>query len=321
MSDEALRELENNLVHDSEETDEGAENEQESGEEGSEGGKEIASETKKEIQNEVKRLKKLKLKFNGREIEEELPFEIDDNPANIEYMQRQLQMAKLGQQKSQDYSNLQKQVSAFVEELKKNPRKALANPNIGIDLKQLAAEILQEEIENSQKSPDQIKAEQLENKLREIEEERAREKEESQKVELERLTNQAYERYDMLMSKALDESDLPKSPYVVKKMADYMMLAIQNDLDVTPSDIVPIIKEEVLNDFKQMVGVMPAENLQAFFGKDVIDKVRKHNLAKVKKKQTSAALGKKDIDVGASKVAPKKKEDVKPQTFKDFFGV
>ena len=114
-----------------------------------EGGEEASAE---EIQEEIKRLKKLKIKYNGKEYEEELPFEIDDNPEVVEYMKKQLQMAKMSQSKAQELSNMQKEVEAFINELRKNPRKILSNPDIGVDVKELVNEILQEEIENSQKS-------------------------------------------------------------------------------------------------------------------------------------------------------------------------
>lgn len=286
-------------------------------EESEEGSTEQMSEAEKKA--EIKRLKKLKLKFNGQELEEELPFEVDDNPEVVDYLTRKLQLARLGQVNGQKYSQLEKEVVKFFEDLKKNPRKALSDPRIGIDLKQLAAEMLEEEIVNSQKSPEQIEKERLEARLKELEEEREKEKEEMRQKELERLMEQEYERYDAMISRALETSDLPKSPYVVKKMADYMILGIQNGIDVQPEQVLGIVREEIVEDIKQMFSAMPVEVINQIIGKDNYDKIRKYNLSKAKPKK-SPAVEKKAIDTG--KASDKKvEEQVSKKTIKEIFGV
>src|ERR1700740_338074 len=72
-----------------------------------------------------KKLNSLKIKFNGKEVEEKLPFEIDEEHAD--YMRRQIQMAKLAQTKSQESAALERDIINFIQELKTNPRKALSN--------------------------------------------------------------------------------------------------------------------------------------------------------------------------------------------------
>ena len=273
----------------------------------------------KEVEKEIKRLKKLKLKYNGQEFEEELPFEIDDNPEVIEYLTRKLQLAKMGQHKSQELSNVETDIRTFFDELRADPKGTLSNPGFGLDLKELAAQIVEEELENAAKSPEQLERESLEKELKQMKDERTKEQEEFRKVEMERLQNQEYERFDMLMTQALDNSDLPKTPYVVKKMADYMIQAVQNGYDVEPADILPIVREEVLNDVRSMFSVMDAEQLIKIIGNDQYDKVRKHKLSKGRKKKT-AATNKKSKDVGAVKAEAKK--EVEPSlTIKDWLGV
>ena len=269
--------------------------------------------SKEEIKKEVKRLKKLTIKYNGKDYEEELPFEIEDTPEAVDYMKRQLQLAKLSQSKSQNYSQLEGEVKGFIEELRTNPRKALANPNIGVDLKQLAAEILQEEIDNSAKSPDQIERERLELKLKELEGERSKEKETARQKEYERTLNQEYERYDIAMSKALETSDLPKSPYIIKKMADYMMLGIKNGMKVEPKDVLPIVREEMHSDLKEMFAVMPADVIEQLMGNDTYDKVRKHRLSRArggkKAGKKNPAVNKSVKDVGTTTASSAKEAE------------
>jgi hypothetical protein len=264
---------------------------------------------------EAARLRSLKLKVDGREIEEELPFEIPDDPEAVEYMTRQLQMSRMGSKRAQEYAQLEKEIRQMITEGTKNPRKLLKELNI--DERELARQIIEQEIENSQKSPEQLERERLEMELRSLKEEREREKSDLERKEFERLQEQAYERYDNQMSVALEKSELPKEPYVIKKMADYMLAALQEGYDVTPDDIVPLVKEELRKDLQSLVGAMPDEALEQFLGKERLNSFRKKNLAKAKEAATVSAA-KAIKDTGGKAPA---KEVQKKVSFKDFFGV
>lgn len=270
-----------------------------------------ADPVKPEVKKDAPRVKKLKLKVDGKELEEEF------NPDDDDYLTKQLQLAKAAQKRMGEYATLEKQVRSFLEELKKNPKKVLSDPNIGIDVKQFAASIIEEEIANSNKSPEQLEKEKLEAKLRDLEDERKKEKEDFQVKEFERLQQQAYERYDVQMSTALEKSDLPKSPYIIKKMADYMLMGLNEGLDVTPDDVLPLVREEMQNDLKQMFAVMPDEVVEQLVGKDVLTRIRKKNVAKAKSPPTPVKSSVKDV--GGSDKSSKSAD--KKQTFRDFFGV
>lgn len=254
--------------------------------------------------------RKFKLKVDGRDFEEEVDLD------NDEYLTKQLQLAKASQKRMSEFSQLQKEVGQFLADLKKNPRKVLSDPRIGLDVKQLAAEIIEEEISNSQKSPEQIEKEKLEMRLRELEDERKTEKEESRKQEFDRIQQQEFERYDTMMTKTLEKSDLPKSPYIIKKMADYMLMGLNQGLDVTPEDVLPLVREEMQNDLKEMFAVMPEDVIESIIGKDVISRLRKKNIAKAKAAPPQPL--KSQLKDSGQKTD--KSEDKSPkQSYKDFF--
>jgi hypothetical protein len=235
-------------------------------------------------------------------------------------MQNKLQMDRLARMKSQESADQQKMINQFLTDLKKNPRKVLSDPSIGVDLKKIAAELIEEEIENSRKSPEQLEKEKLEAELKAIKEEREKEKEEFNTRELERLQQQELERYDMLITKAIETSDLPKSPYIVKKMADYMLMGLQKGVDVTPDDVLPLVREEMQNDLKEMFAVMPEDVIESIVGKDVINRIRKKNLQKAKASQSMQAVSQaKAKDTGTT--APKEKAPTEKKDYKSFFGV
>lgn len=265
---------------------------------------------------EKKFLKSLKLKFNGKEMEEQLPFDLPDDPKAVEWMQKQLQMAKLGTHNAQNYSQLEKEVLAFVEDLRKNPKKALSNPKIGVDIKKLAADILEEEIANSQKTPEQIEKEKLEAELRELKESREKEKEEMRQKNLERLQEQEFQRYDMLMDKAFKDANVAKNPFMVKRMADYLILGLENGKRLDPADVLPLVQEEMMGDLKEMFAQMPAESLKELIGKDNMEKIRKHNISQSKKAPPTPKVSETGESIKKTQAKP-----VEKKSFKDFFGV
>lgn len=267
---------------------------------------------------EKKRINSLKLKYNGRETEEKLPFDIDDTPEAIEYMTRQLQLAKMSQSKAQESASLEREVVAFMQELKSNPRKALSNPMIGLDIKQLAAEILEEEIENSKKSPEQLKIEQYEAKLREIEEERNQEKTAAERRAYEQTLERSYEKYETMLVNCLDaHPDLPSNPYIVDKMTKYMSIAVDEGYEPDMDIIANIVKDEINNDVKHLLNVLSVEQVEALMGKDVLDKLRKNRLSTAKKSVPTMKTMTRDVAVSKAKPATAAEK----KTMREFFGV
>lgn len=260
--------------------------------------------------------RKLKLKVDGREED----FEFD--PDNVEEMTRHFQMSKMSQKRAKEAAELRDQVDRigeYLEQAKGDKKKLRALiKELGADEKELAAMIIEEEIANSQKSPEMLAKEQLEEELKELKNQREKEKKDWEAREKERLLGQEMERYDMLVSKAIESSDLPKSPYVVKKMADYMMLGLENGIDLHPDDVIALVKEEVQADLQELVRAMGADKAEQFLGKEILGSIRKKNVAKAKAGQPPVPMKSSIQDVGGKKAeeAPAEKK-----TFKAFFGV
>lgn len=264
----------------------------------------------------IKYLSKLQLKVDGKVLEEELPFDIPEDPEVVKWMTSQLQLAKMAQNRAREKSNLEKDVEQFFGALRKDPRSVLLDPSLGLDMDKIVQEYMEQKIQDSQKSPEQLEKEKLEKEIKKIREEREKEKEEFQKKELERLQEQEFNRYDNLMSKALESSDLPKSPYVVKKIADYMLLGLENGFDVNPEDVLPMVKEEIYDDLKSMFQVMPSEVIEKVLGKDIVGKIRKSNIQKVRSaggpsKPAPSDTGNSELLKSAKPAEPQKKMSIK----------
>lgn len=266
---------------------------------------------------EKKRVNSLMLKFNGKEYEEKLPFEIDEDQSD--WMRKQLQLAKMSQTKSQEVASLEKEVVAFLQELKTNPKKALANPMIGIDIKQLAADILEEEIENSRKSPEQLQREELQRELKALKDEREAEKRQSEQHQEQITLERLYDKYDTMISNALDTNpDLPTTPYIVDKMTKYMAIAVDEGYEPDMGIITNIVRDEINEDIQHLLRVLPVDKVEALIGKDVLNKLRTSRLASAKKVPTPIKSNVKDV---AAKKQQASTEPIQRQTIRDFFKI
>lgn len=262
---------------------------------------------------EKKRLNKLMLKIDGEELEEELPFEIDEDQAD--WMKKNLQLSKKAQKSMQSEASLRSQVDQFVKSLKGDTKNTLKQ--MGIDPKEFAAMIIEEELQQQAMTPEQRERAELQAKLKELEDERRREKEDFDKREYERLTQQEYERIDTKMTAVIDQAGIPKSPYVVKKIAQYMQDGLQYGVNLEPEDVIGLVKEEIQSDIKELINALGEDKVESFIGKDVLDKVRKKNLAKAK--ATPATVKAAIKDVGSAKKADAKPAD--KVSMKDFFKI
>ncbi len=276
--------------------------------------------TKSEKKEEVKRLNSLRLKYNGKEYDEALPFEIPDTKEAKEYMAKHLQMSKLSQTKSQEAAQWQKDATDFLDLLKKDPRSVLSDPSIGLDLKKFAAQIIEEEIENSKKSPEQLELEKIKLELKKERDEGKKRVEDQKKKDLEKIQNEAFEHYETMIDKALEGSDLPKTPYTVKKMADWMLVGLEKGIELSGEDVLSLVREEMHSDLKEMFAAMPEDVIESLVGRENINKIRKKNLAKAKAgPQVPQPVKSAVKDVG--KKAEKVEAPAVKKNFKDFFGI
>lgn len=228
-----------------------------------------------------KQIKKFKLKVDGKE--EEL--EIDLN--NEEELKNHLQKSRASSKRMQEAAELRKSAEQFIDMLKKNPRKVLSDPNIGVDLKTLAQEIINQELEDAAKTPEQLEKEKLQRELEEIKEKYKKEEEDRKEREFKRLQAEQEEKIQSNIESALKEGNLPKSPYTVRKMAELMMLALENGKDLQPKDLVPILRKQMNQDIKELFGASNDDVLEELIGKDRISNLRKKAVAKVKQQQVA----------------------------------
>lgn len=250
-------------------------------------------------------------KVNGRQMDIEL------DPNDDAEMLKYLQKAIAADEKFQEAAALRKNVEQLVAELKSNPRGVLSHPELGIDIKKFAEDILNEEIQELQKSPEQKQLEALQKQLEVEKKQREGLEEAKRNAEMARLEEQAFKQFDDEITGALEKyPNLPKSPYVVKRIADTLIEAINLGYkDASVIDVMPIVEQQISGEIQKMFETMPEELMEQLIGKNNLSRLRKTRLAKMKKVETAQQVkstGK------TSKDADKKNE--KPVRFQDMFG-
>lgn len=316
-------------VENTEQPNEALETSQEQGEESAAPAADVSAVEKKveELESkdkltkqEKKMLKELKLKIDGKETVEKLPFEIEDNPEVVDYMTKQLQLAKAAQKRmgeASDYKKKLDQVGEYLQQAKGNPKKIRElMKDLQIDEKQLAAMIVEEELEKAKKSPEQLEKERLEQELSKIKEEREREKKEMEEREYQRLVEQETERYSVMIDNSLQKAGLPNNQVYRERVAKYLAKAIDQGLEVGADDVVPLVKEEIAQEIQALFSASPEDYIEQLLGKDTLKRLRKRNIEKAKASEPPVPLNKQVKDTGTVSSEAKADERV---SFRDYF--
>lgn len=222
--------------------------------------------------------RKYKLKVDGQEFEEEI--DLSDEEA----IKRHLQMSKAAQKRMSEAAKARREAEQFIHTLKTNPRKVLTDPNLGVDFRKLAEEYLAEQLEAEMLTPEQRRLREVEAKLREREEQDKARAEEEQAKQLEQLRAQYAQDYDKTISEALQTEGLPKTPKTVKRMAELMYKNLDMGLELEPKQLVSIVREDYINEIKELFSSADGETLLKLLGDDVAKKIRKTDLARLKTK-------------------------------------
>lgn len=215
--------------------------------------------------------KMFKVKVNGQEME------VDEQELLTGYQTR-----KSADEKFREASMSKKQAEEFVNLLRTNPLKVLNNPNLGIDMKKLAEDYLIAQMEEESLSPEQRELKEAKSKLQSFEEEKKRiesEKEEAAKAELRQRHTESYTKD---ITSALETSGLPRTEHTVKRMAYYMHQALKRGYDLSASDVADLVKQDYINEHKSLFGGLDGDMLLKLLGDDVANKIRKHDVSKIK---------------------------------------
>lgn len=224
--------------------------------------------------------KNLKLKVDGEEYDEEIDFD------NEEDLIKKLQYSKVAQKRMQEKATLEKQMGAFLELLQSDPEKAMRE--IGMDPEDFAVKTLQRKIEDDQKTPEQKELEKLKRELEEHRSKSKQQEDERKNAEIQRHQQEQEKKIEEGMLSALEKHKLPNEPLVVKRMAELMLICLDEKIDLDPHDVAAVVKKELEDDMRKYISVLPDEAIEAILGKERLVGMRKKQIAAVKKAAETA---------------------------------
>lgn len=257
--------------------------------------------------------KKLKLKVDGREIEEEIDLSDDA------YLTKELQKSKAFDKRMQEFAAYKRQVDELVQMLENDPEGLLEK--LGKNVDELAEKRLTRKLEQMQKSPEQLAKEKMEKELDQIRKEAEALKKEKETAQLESARQQQAALIERDIKSALTKADtvLPKNnPMIMHRIGQAMFLAMQNGYeDVTAADVIPYVEKQYKSELQELFKVIPEDTIEALIGKEPLEKLRKARVAKAK---NPAPTEPKVVDTGKTSKSVDKQASSKPvKRFNDFF--
>jgi len=277
----------------------------------------------------VEEPKSTKRKYVYRADGQDISEELDDAELTKRLALSKGAMSKMQKaaEAEKEKAQLEGEVKQLLDLLKTNPLALLKNPELGVDVRKLVEDYIKEDFANQEKAkqdaaktPEQKALEAAIAEAEETKKELARIKKESADREFEAATKREMESYQNEFRKAITAGDLPDSPYIMSKMADMMLTATKAGVQVTPAELVPLVREQYIEEFKSMIGAkVPDEVIEEILGGERIKALRSKQLARLK---TTTPIPEPIKEVRSQPVEPKETEKSEKQlSFRDVFGI
>ena len=245
---------------------------------GEESQEEVKSEAEKQEEVKQELLRQIKLKVDGKEEAMELPFEVNEEQA--EWLKRHIQPAKAAQKRFQEVSQEKKRIEEAVKNFQKDPAAALEA--LGVNAHQFAEQFMINKLEEQNMTPEEREARAMKQKLAAYEDQEKQRKELAEVEKRKQLQAAKLKEYTEKITQALETSGLPKSDATQRRMAEYMLMNTQNNMDLPMESIVEMVREDYLADLKDMFANASGDQVLNTLGKDLADKIRKADLAQLK---------------------------------------
>jgi len=256
-------------------------------------------------------IREFEVKVNGKK--RKVKVDLNDEEA----LKRHIQMAEAGKLSMQENAELKKFLESEAARAKQNPWDFLAD--LGLDPDELAEQRIAAKIEEMKKSPEQIEREKLQKELAEARAEL--ERQQKQKEDAERIALQ--EKHAVELDKEITDvlaqhPTLPKSRKTVGRIADAMLWAMDNGWDdVSVADVIPSVEAEIKSEMNEFMSSLPEDFIEAYIGKNVMEKLRKSRLAAAQKAMEASSTN--NIKKVSTEKKPEIKETKQTKKAKDFF--
>lgn len=238
-----------------------------------------------------------------------------------------LRRAQLGlgaDEKFSEAAEMRKSAEALFEALKRDPMAVLNHPALGINAREVIENYLSKELQAEMLPPEQRELQDL-RAFKKAQEDAKAEAEKAdmtraQQTEFNQHMQRAAKEYDTKITDVLQSSNLPKTPYTVKRVAELLRGALAKGYDLDVNTAVDMVREGYMGDFKSLFGGLKGESLVKFLGDDVLKEMRQYDLARIRAKleaqQTQSEPS--QTPIAAPRQNQSEPKQMRPDEWKDF---
>lgn len=226
-------------------------------------------EAVKEAAQEAKR----RLKIDDEEVDEDEVIKIfKERRKHQQHASRILEEGRRARQQAEEFVSMLRDPEKAFEVLKK----------LGHDPRTLAEKKLVAELEEEMLDPRdrELKKLRAERQAEEAAKQRAKQEEHDRHVAV--LKEKFAKDYTEQFQKALSETQVPATKHTVAEMAKYIARASEIGFKMTPHEAAQLVREDLLESQRRLLGDTDGEMLIKLLGEDVANKVRKWDTSRLK---------------------------------------
>ena len=181
----------------------------------------------------------------------------------------------------------EKLVTEIANMIQTNPFELLKRA--GYDPRQLAEEYLTQAIEEDMLPENEKELRKVRYEKEELERQYKEELSRREQEQMDVAIQQAQQEISNNIIDALENSSLPKSPEVVKRIANYMLIAEQKGINVNPKQVIPLVEEDFRNLNSQILKSLDPTKRISYIGEDLLKQIRQDDLARLKTSQSQSS--------------------------------
>jgi len=248
----------------------------------------------------------------------EFDFTVDGQTVKKEFtrdqLKAQIQKSLAADKRLNDYARMQQREQQLLWLAQNRPDVFMTQ--FGIDPDQWAHDRILKRIERENMTPEQRKALENEERLRQIEEENKRLKYEHEQRMIQERVNIAKENYTREINTALSDAKLPNNMWTQKRVIHYLQEAYgKMGIKLPAKDVIPLVKEDYINEQRSLLSNMDPDAIVETVGDDVRRKLREFELKLVQQKEMERQQKGRDYKPRA---ATPKQDGPKLRTMDDF---
>jgi hypothetical protein len=216
--------------------------------------------------------KAYKFKVDDQEVTEELTDE--------EVLQR-LQKHKGADKRFQEAAEIKRQTERFYQLMKEKPLDVVEKIH-GPAAREMMEKHLWAKIQREQMNPQERELLETKERLQAMEADKKAFDAKQQAEQFQKAREQHAQNFDKEIREALAASGKPVTSYSYKRVAHYMLAAMNENRQLSAKDAVPLMDADQQADLKAMFETLNEDNILQILGEPVIEKVRKADLKRVR---------------------------------------